>query len=124
MHGVLAPLPLFLLVRALILKFLHLHLNSVHIALHLQSIMATCGMQRLFGLHDGMLHIMARGFVSAALAEPAAGIEDARPRLVGAARTVLRPVLESRYVARRIREARRPLLWQHACELLQGDHQL
>ncbi|KAK9836113.1 hypothetical protein WJX81_002229 [Elliptochloris bilobata] len=51
--------------------------------------------------------IAARGFVSAALAEPAAGIEEARPRLVGAVRSVLRPVLESRYVARRIRE-----VWQ------------
>lgn len=49
---------------------------------------------------------MGRGFVSAVLAEPAAGIEEARPRLVEAARVVLRPVLESRYISRRIREAR------------------
>jgi hypothetical protein len=48
----------------------------------------------------------ARGFVSAALAEPAEGIEDARPRLVGAARRALRPILESRYIARRTAEAR------------------
>ena len=57
--------------------------------------------------------------MSAALAEPAAGIEDARPRLVGAARTILRPVLDSGYIARRVREARRLLSWAHACTLLQ-----
>lgn len=58
--------------------------------------------------------------MSAALAEPAAGIEDARPRLVAAARTVLRPVLESRYIARRVREARRLPLPPQACAPLQG----
>ena len=63
----------------------------------------------------------ARGFVSAALAEPAAGIEGARPRLVGAARAVLRPVLELRYIAGRVREARRPPVRPRACAVLQGS---
>ena len=59
--------------------------------------------------------------MSAALAEPAAGIESARPRLVGAARTVLRPVLESRYIARRVREARRLPYLPCACSLMQAS---
>ena len=89
-------------------------------AMRSQCSMQSCGAHRLSNLHTGLPWGTARGFVSAALAEPAAGIEDARPRMVGAARTVLRPVLESRYIARRVREARRPPFRPHACALLQG----
>ena len=54
--------------------------------------------------------------MSAALAEPAEGIEDARPRLVGAARRALRPVLESQYIVQRTAEARTDAVseWQPA----------
>ncbi len=47
---------------------------------------------------------MRRGFTAAALGEPADGVEERHPRLIAAARTFFHPVLDSSYIARRLRE--------------------